>query len=311
MAPTLATACAALPPGGALRLRPGKAGSAAPACGCGDERALRVVVPTLAVSCNALRLRPGKAGSAAPAGGCGEEPTLMVVARSLVASRNARVRGFTLIELLVALAAMALMAGLSWRGLDGMVRAQTQLQQRADTVLTLQAGLTQWAADLDALLQLPQTTTLDWDGRGLRMVRRSTAAPGSGLLVVAWARRSVDGTGQWLRWQSVPVSTQGELQAAWAKAGQWAQNPGDDEKRLEVRIAPLDQWQIFYFRGNAWSNPLSSDNSTQAQGAEKPAPVNVALPDGVRLVLTLPPDGAISGVLTRDWVRPIVGGNKS
>lgn len=206
---------------------------------------------------------------------------------------------------------MALMAGLSWRGLDGMVRAQTQLQQRADTVLTLQAGLTQWAADLDALLQLPQTTTLDWDGRGLRIVRRSTAAPGGGLLVVAWARRSVDGTGQWLRWQSTPVSTQGELQAAWAKAGQWAQNPGDDEKRLEVRLAPLDQWQIFYFRGNAWTNPLSSDSATQTQGADKPAPVNVALPDGVRLVLTLPPDGAIGGVLTRDWVRPIVGGNKS
>ncbi len=33
MAPTLATACAALPPGGALRLRPGEAGSAAPTGG--------------------------------------------------------------------------------------------------------------------------------------------------------------------------------------------------------------------------------------------------------------------------------------
>jgi len=32
MAPTLATACAALPPEGALRLRTGGAGSAAPAC---------------------------------------------------------------------------------------------------------------------------------------------------------------------------------------------------------------------------------------------------------------------------------------
>jgi hypothetical protein len=31
VAPTLATSCAALPPGEALRLRPGKAGSAAPA----------------------------------------------------------------------------------------------------------------------------------------------------------------------------------------------------------------------------------------------------------------------------------------
>ena len=31
MAPTLVTACTSLPPGGALRLRPGEAGSAAPA----------------------------------------------------------------------------------------------------------------------------------------------------------------------------------------------------------------------------------------------------------------------------------------
>ena len=31
MAPTLPTPCGSLPPGGALRLRPGKAGSAAPA----------------------------------------------------------------------------------------------------------------------------------------------------------------------------------------------------------------------------------------------------------------------------------------
>ncbi|SFC08048.1 hypothetical protein SAMN05216344_108142 [Polaromonas sp. OV174] len=39
-APTLATACASLPPEGALRLRPGEAGSAAPAGGCGDGSAL-------------------------------------------------------------------------------------------------------------------------------------------------------------------------------------------------------------------------------------------------------------------------------
>ena len=33
MTPTLATSCASLPPEGALRLRPGKAGSAALTCG--------------------------------------------------------------------------------------------------------------------------------------------------------------------------------------------------------------------------------------------------------------------------------------
>jgi general secretion pathway protein J len=35
------------------------------------------------------------------------------------------------------------------------------------------------------------------------------------------------------------------------------------------------------------------------------------LPDGVRLVLQLPAGRAISGQLTRDWVRPTVGGGKS
>ena len=83
-------------------------------------------------------------------------------------------RGFTLVELLVALFAMALLAVMSWRGLDGMSRAQAQTEARSDEVLTLQVGLAQWAADLDALLELPQTTALDWNGRVLRMTRRGT-----------------------------------------------------------------------------------------------------------------------------------------
>lgn len=227
----------------------------------------------------------------------------------------AQARGFTLIELLVALAAMAVMAGLSWRGLDGMTRAQAQIQQRADAVLTLQAGLTQWSADLDAMAQLPRTPTLDWDGRGLRIVRRSTVRPGDGLLVVAWSRRNVNGTDQWLRWQSPPQFSRGALQTAWERAAQWAQNPGDAEKRDEVRITPLEQWQIFYFRGNAWTNPLSSDNANTPVNLIRDTPqavnTDLALPDGVRLVLTLPAGEAINGTLTRDWVRPALSGAKS
>ena len=110
--------------------------------------------------------------------------------------------GFTLVELLVALFAMALLAVMSWRGLDGMTRAQAQTEARSDEMLTLQVGLAQWAADLDALVQLPQTTALDWNGRVLRMTRRGTAAPTDGVLVVAWTRRGVDGNATWLRWQS-------------------------------------------------------------------------------------------------------------
>jgi general secretion pathway protein J len=223
-----------------------------------------------------------------------------------------RQRGFTLIELLVAISIMAVMAVLSWRGLDGMTRAQAQTRQRADEVLTLQAGLDQWTDDLNALMQLPQVNALDWDGRVLRMTRPAPNVS-DGMLVVAWSRRDVNGTGQWLRWQSPPLRTRGDLANAWAEATLWAQNPGDEEKKREVAITPLLDWQIFYFRSDAWTNPLSSNGTSMAvnpvalaQGAP-----NASAPDGVRLVLTLPPGQALSGTLTRDWVRPTLGDNKS
>ena len=208
-----------------------------------------------------------------------------------------KTRGFTLIELLVAIGLMALMAALSWRGLDGMTRAQTQMRQQADDVLALQAGLAQWGADLDALAQQPNTPSLDWDGRALRLLRRGSAAPGEGLRVVAWTRRQVDGVGQWLRWQSPPVTTRGDLQLAWQQAALWGQNPSDADRRREVRLVPLERWQIFYYRSDAWSNPLSSAGTDTT-------------PDGVRLVLTLPAGQALSGTLTRDWLRPTLGGGK-
>jgi general secretion pathway protein J len=114
----------------------------------------------------------------------------------------------------------------------------------------------------------------------------------------------VAGQGQWLRWQSPPLLTRSELALAWQKAQTWAQTPSEDDLLREVRTVALDQWQIFYYRGNAWSNPLSSADSANA------TPVVAAVPDGVRLVLALSPGQAISGTLTRDWVRGTIGGGK-
>ena len=231
-----------------------------------------------------------------------------------VAAKN-QTHGFTLIELLVAITIMALLAVLSWRGLDGMARAQAQTSQRADEVLTLQAGLAQWKVDLDAITQTPFVSSLDWDGRVLRLTRR-TAAVGDGLIVVAWTRRS-DAGGQWLRWQSPVLRTVGAWSGAWSQATQWAQNASTEDRLREVPIVALEDWQIFYFRSDAWTNPLSSDaNQPTAKAAGKPptpAPVTTqaSVPEGIRLVLTLPAASSISGKLTLDWVGPTLSGDTS
>ena len=220
--------------------------------------------------------------------------------------------GFTLIELLVAISIMALMAVLSWRGLDGMARTQSLTSQRADEVLTLQAGLAQWKLDLDMLAPTPNVTPIDWDGRVLRLTRR-TATAGEGLQVVAWSRRNEAG-GQWLRWQSPVVRTAGSWNEAWERASVWAQNASATDRNREVLVSPLQDWQIFYYRGGAWSNPLSSAGTAVPSAANTGIAAGTtapAIPDGVRLLLTLPAGQAITGKLTMDWVAPTLGGDKS
>ncbi|WP_395058701.1 type II secretion system protein J [Polaromonas sp.] len=245
---------------------------------------------------------PADPTGAAIIGGCGVAIRL----------RPNRACGFTLIELMVAITVMSLLAVLSWRGLDGMARAQAQTSVRADQVLILQAGLAQWKTDLDSLAQTPQVEPLDWDGRVLRLTRR-TAAPGDGLLVVAWTRRAED-PGQWARWQSPVIRTSSGWSDAWGQASAWAQGANTGDQTSEVRIAPLENWEIFYFRGNAWTHPMSSAGGpaavTPGLTATQIVPQAV-IPDGVRLVLMLPASQAISGRITVDWVSPTLSGETS
>ncbi|MCC2634184.1 MAG: prepilin-type N-terminal cleavage/methylation protein [Ramlibacter sp.] len=224
-----------------------------------------------------------------------------------------RARGFTLVELLVSLFAMALLAGLSWRGLDGMMRARQITEARADEVLALQTGLAQWTADLDAIEEYPPARALEWNGRVLRLTRRSSLSPTDGVRVVGWARRE----GRWLRWESPPVLLRGDLDTAWQQADLWAQNPSDEMRAREVAITPMMDWQIFFYRGNSWTNPLSSADATEVEEGQTGEVAGAGtqnastLPDGVRLILLLPPDRAIGGRLQRDWVRPTLSGSRS
>lgn len=221
-------------------------------------------------------------------------------------------RGFTLIELLVAITIMSLIALLSWRGIDGMVRSQQITRERSDQLVIVQNAMAQWQADLDAIEPVEGTQSLGWDGQVLRLTRRASQQPDMGVVVVAWARRMSGGTQQWLRWQSPPVNTRAGWNTAWQVAGQWARTPSSSEAQRETVLFPLADWQLFYFVGGAWANAQSSTGGSFAEqtlgGLNSAA---ATIPEGIRLQITLPEGGAITGTITQDWVNPVLGGNKS
>ena len=224
-----------------------------------------------------------------------------------------RDQGFTLIELLVALAAMALLAIMSWRGIDGMLRAQEVTREQGEQHAVMQTVLAQWNADLNALMPLQGRQVLDWDGQVLRLTRKTSAAVDNGALIVAWSRRNVDGRFQWVRWQSLPARTVSEWNDAWNQAAQWGRNPSSDQMRRETVLIPLDLWRVYYYRSNAWTNPQSSDQGSDdgSSVGSDGNPVLPVVPDGIRIELTLPPGRALNGVMTVDWVNPLRSNSRS
>lgn len=198
--------------------------------------------------------------------------------------------GFTLVELLVALFIMAVLAALSWQGVDGMLRAREATQQTMDRTLRLNTVVTQWEQDLAALYETAAAPPLQFDGRTLRLTRRTE----DGVRVVAWTVRD----GAWWRWTGPVVTQSTELQQSWLASQQLLGNEAGQLRAFDG----VNDWQVYFFRANAWSNAQSSADLLTRGGA--PGPGNMVdareeLPTGVRLVLNFP-----AGALTRDLPVP-------
>ncbi len=207
-------------------------------------------------------------------------------------------RGFTLVEVLVALFAMALLATLAWQGLDGVLRARSASADAVDRAARLATVVTQWEQDLQAVHDTGVVPVLTFDGQSLRLTRRVEG----GVALVAWSVRG----GRWQRWATRALVRRGELQEAWLASQQLQ---GTEPAQLTVAEA-ASEWQIYFHRGNDWSNaqstgdlapvaappepPASAASGAETGGGTRGA-VRELLPNAVRLVITL--DGS---KLTRD-----------
>jgi len=199
--------------------------------------------------------------------------------------------GFTLVEVLIAMSIMAIVAVMSWQGVDGIVRARNNTQSRVDLMLRASTVLAQWEQDLGALQDSDVVPALEFDGARMSMTRRTEG----GLQLVVWARRN----GAWYRWASQPVTTVRGLQDIWMSSRQFMGNEAGQLKTLP----DLSDWHVYFYRTNAWTNAQSSAGSSAAPASSPsgvPRQDSTPLPDAVRIVLTFGGNEGLAGTITRD-----------
>ena len=231
-------------------------------------------------------LAPPRGGARPPRGG-------RAVAENPCRAQSAQ-RGFTLVEVLVALMLMAVLAGMAWQGLDGISRARIASQERVDETLGLNTVLAQWEQDLQSVYDTRGTVpALAFDGARLRLVRRQP----DGVQVVVWSLRE---RALW-RWAGPVAAQPAALQESWLSSQQLL---GNEPNHLRM-MGGVARWQVYFYRGNAWSNAQSSAGAGPPAAAASgvPAPwVQNVLPTGVRSVLSFEAGEGmrLQGDLTRD-----------
>ena len=212
-------------------------------------------------------------------------------------STRMRTRGFTLIEVLVAMVVMAIMSLMAWQGVDGISRTRESNQVRLEQILRLETVIAQWEQDLAALQETSAVPTLRCDGQSVRLTRRAEG----GMQVVLWSLRPDGRDSVWQRWAGPATTTTRGLQDSWLRTQQFQ---GGEDGQLRA-LEGLETWQVYFYRGNAWSNCQSTDDTAPVTPVSASAPASGAapralLPTGVRVVLAFAPGSGLNGSLVRD-----------
>lgn len=99
-------------------------------------------------------------------------------------------RGFTLVELLVALAIFAILAALSYRTLDGALRAREHLAAEDARLTALALFFARFQDDIDALID---RRAVNADGRSDDALRLAATAPGADDATLVFSRAGFAG----------------------------------------------------------------------------------------------------------------------
>jgi general secretion pathway protein J len=208
----------------------------------------------------------------------------------MVARNRSRATGFTLVEVLVSILILSVVAGMAWQGVDAMLRSRDISMERLDAQLRLQSTIGQWETDLEAVQDSGVVPALQFDGASLRLTRRAD----EGLQVVVWSLRGT----AWTRWVAPAATRAAALQESWLRSQQLL---GNETGQLRT-LTGITDWQVYFWRGNGWSNAQSTGDTQAAQtpsGTPGASP-RVLLPEGVRLVLSFGEGSGHTGDLTRD-----------
>lgn len=197
------------------------------------------------------------------------------------AAAPARARGFTLLELLVAIAVLALVSLLAWRGLDSLVNTRERLEPEAEQVRALLTLFGQLERDL-AHVAMPEFFALATPPVAVR-----PSAQGPVLEIVRLAPTGSDPSTQV---QTVFYRVEDEALLRQATPAARRIGPVEAEQLQNVRLLP----QVRAMRVRVWRDGLGWTDALAPAGAALPPPTapgtavnpaRAALPAGLEVVI--------------------------